>query len=129
MQRDIPHVQIVVVACAAAVLGYAVFSVYAVVWLKDATMIGDIIGTWKSFAVAAFAFWLGSSSGGKATAEPSGTSEDPMHVAGAGPGKAPVATTDAQGQPAPTTDAPATYDGPDLSAAPDSDAPEEPTWR
>jgi len=26
-----------------------------------------VIGTWKSFAVLAFGFWLGSSSGGKAS--------------------------------------------------------------
>jgi hypothetical protein len=61
----IPNLRIIVVVCAVAVAGYAGFSVYAVGVLRDATMTGDIIGTWKSFAVAAFAFWLGSSSGGK----------------------------------------------------------------
>lgn len=66
MNRDIPHLPVVVAVCVVAVAGYAAFSAYAVVVLKDATMTGDIIGTWKSFAVAAFAFWLGSSSGGKA---------------------------------------------------------------
>lgn len=65
MNRDIPHLRIVVAVCCIAVTGYAVFSVYAVIWLRDATMTGDVVGTWKSFAVAAFAFWLGSSSGGK----------------------------------------------------------------
>lgn len=62
----VPHLRIVVAACIAAVLGYAAFSFYAVVIIKDATMTGDVIGTWKSFAVAAFAFWIGASSGGKA---------------------------------------------------------------
>jgi hypothetical protein len=70
----------VVAACIAAVAGYAGFSIYAVVILKDATMTGDIIGTWKSFAVLAFGFWLGSSSGSKAKDEPSGRPGDPVHV-------------------------------------------------
>jgi hypothetical protein len=83
MNRDVPHVRIVVAACAVAVIGYALFSVYAVVILKDATMTGDVIGTWKSFAVAAFAFWIGASSGGKAAekqAGPTGLPGDPVHV-------------------------------------------------
>lgn len=75
MNRDIPHLNIVVGACIVSIVGYAIFSVYAVVILRDATMTGDIIGTWKSFAVAAIMFWLGSSSGGKTkdlqTGEPS----------------------------------------------------------
>lgn len=62
----VPHLRIVVAACLAAVIGYAFFSVYAVMILRDSTMTGDVIGTWKSFAVAAFAFWIGASSGGKA---------------------------------------------------------------
>lgn len=62
---DIPHLPIVVASCLIAVIGYAVFSGYAVFYAKDATMTGDVIGTWKSFAVLAFGFWLGSSSGGK----------------------------------------------------------------
>jgi hypothetical protein len=66
MTGAIPHLRIVVAACIAAVLGYAACSAYAVVILKDSTMTGDIIGTWKSFAVLAFGFWLGSSSAGKA---------------------------------------------------------------
>ena len=69
-QNRIPNLQVVIAACLIAVSGYALFSVYAVVFLRDATMTGDIIGTWKSFAVAAFAFWLGSSSGGKSKDEP-----------------------------------------------------------
>lgn len=81
MTPTIPNLRIIVYACCAAVFGYMVFSVYAVMWLKDATMTGDVIGTWKSFAVAAFAFWLGSSSGGKAKADaPSGKPNDPVSV-------------------------------------------------
>ncbi len=77
MQHRIPHIEIVVGACIAAIAGYAVFSAYAVIWLRDATMTGDIIGTWKSFAVLAFGFWLGSSSGGKQKEEaPSPPPED-----------------------------------------------------
>jgi hypothetical protein len=91
--RDIPHLPIVIGVCVVAVAGYALFSVYAVIWLRDATMTGDIIGTWKSFAVAAFAFWLGSSSGGKAKGkEPTGTVDNPTIVEGAGPNAEPVPT-------------------------------------
>lgn len=65
MSRRIPHLRVVVCACAAAVLGYACFSVWVFGWTDDAALRGDVLGTWKSFAVAAFMFWLGSSSGGK----------------------------------------------------------------
>jgi len=65
----IPHLSIIIGFCVAAIIGYGVFSVWAVFIAHDATMIGDVVGTWKSFAVAAFAFWLGSSSGGKAKDE------------------------------------------------------------
>jgi hypothetical protein len=78
----IPNLRVVVAVCAVAVAGYAAFSVYAVVILRDATMTGDIIGTWKSFAVAAFAFWLGSSSGGKSRdgeSPATGKPDDPIH--------------------------------------------------
>lgn len=77
--RTIPHLRIVVGACMIAIVGYAFFSIYAVVWLKDPALTGDIIGTWKSFAVLAFGFWIGSSSGGKENKdEPAGTKEDPI---------------------------------------------------
>ena len=66
MGGTIPHMKIVVVACAAAVLGYALLSGWVVLLSDDAAQQGDVIGTWKSFAVLAFGFWLGSSSGGKA---------------------------------------------------------------
>lgn len=78
---NIPNIRIVIGACIVAVFGYGVFSIYAVMWLRDATMTGDVIGTWKSFAVAAFAFWLGSSSGSKTKSEtPSGTPTDPVNT-------------------------------------------------
>ena len=87
----IPHLPIVIGFCVAAIIGYAVFSVWAVFIARDATMIGDVVGTWKSFAVAAFAFWLGSSSGGKAKDDsPSGTPGDPLAVQGAPAGSKPV---------------------------------------
>lgn len=77
-QSHIPHIRIVVATCVVAVAGYACFSTYAVLVLKDPAMIGDIIGTWKSFAVASFTFWLGSSSGGKEKRDtPAGTDADP----------------------------------------------------
>lgn len=63
--NPIPNVRIVVGACLIAIVGYAIFSGWVVFLSNDAAQRGDVIGTWKSFAVAAFAFWLGSSSGGK----------------------------------------------------------------
>lgn len=62
----IPHLRLVVAFCVIAVIGYAGFSIWVVLYSTDAAMTGDVIGTWKSFAVAAFSFWVGSSSGGKA---------------------------------------------------------------
>lgn len=80
-RSHIPYLPIVVGFCVAAIIGYAVFSGWAVFVARDATMIGDVIGTWKSFAVLAFGFWLGSSSGGKASeATPAGTPTDPVNV-------------------------------------------------
>lgn len=66
----IPHLRVVVGTCIIAVIGYATLSGWAVFWSDDAALRGDVIGTWKSFAVMAFGFWIGSSSGGKATAGP-----------------------------------------------------------
>ena len=61
----VPHSATIIAFCVAAITGYSVFSVWAVFYSDDAGLRGDVIGTWKSFAVAAFTFWLGSSSGGK----------------------------------------------------------------
>lgn len=79
----IPNIRIIVGMCLAAIAGYALFSIYVVVVLRDATMTGDTVGTWKSFAVLAFGFWLGSSSGSKAKSDPAtptGTPSDPIAV-------------------------------------------------
>lgn len=79
----VPHIRVVVAVCAVAVFGYGVFSVWIVARDADAALIGDIIGTWKSFAVAAIMFWIGSSSAGKAKDEdqrPTGTPTDPVSV-------------------------------------------------
>jgi hypothetical protein len=75
----VPHLRIVVAACLIAVAGYASFSVWAVFYSQDATLVGDVIGTWKSFAVAAFTFWLGSSSGGKASPDDPGKPRGTIH--------------------------------------------------
>lgn len=80
MTAEIPHREIVVRFCIAAIVGYAIFSGWVVFFSEDAAQRGDVIGTWKSFAVAAFAFWLGSSSGGKAKETPSGKPDDPVNV-------------------------------------------------
>jgi hypothetical protein len=83
----------VVAFCIAAIGGYAVFSVYAVVYAKDATMMGDVIGTWKSFAVLAFGYWIGSSSGGKSRDNEAGHA-NPTPVEVTNDLKNPVPTTD-----------------------------------
>jgi hypothetical protein len=62
----IPHLYIVVAFCVAAIGGYAVFSAWVVFYSHDQAQLGDVVGTWKSFATAAFFFWIGSSSAGKA---------------------------------------------------------------
>ena len=66
MTASIPHLRVVIGFCIAALVGYSVFSGYVVFNLKDPALTGDVIGTWKSFAVGVFAFWVGSSSAGKA---------------------------------------------------------------
>lgn len=86
----VPHARTVIAFCVAAIFGYAVFSVWAVFWSDDPAIRGDVGGTWKSFAVAAFAFWLGSSSGGKASANP----ETPTPVVVEQPPEKPIPTTD-----------------------------------
>lgn len=89
MRAKIPYLPIVVAFCVAAIIGYSVFSYWAVFVARDATMIGDVIGTWKSFAVLAFGFWLGSSSGGKAE------SSEPTQVTVKNDKSDPVPTHDA----------------------------------
>jgi hypothetical protein len=63
---NVPHLRVVVATCAVAIIGYGAFSAWVILCSDDAAMKGDVVGTWKSFAVAAFAFWIGSSSAGKA---------------------------------------------------------------
>ncbi len=66
--NSVPHLRVIVTVCILAIVGYSVFSVWAIVWSDDKALIGDVGGTWKSFAVLAFGFWIGSSSAGKSTA-------------------------------------------------------------
>ena len=80
----VPHYRTIILFCAAAIAGYAAFSVWAVLMSNDAALRGDVGGTWKSFCVAAFGFWLGSSSGGKAKDHP-----DPPHKPGEPPSSTP----------------------------------------
>lgn len=88
---EIPHIRIVLWVSFLAILGYGGFSLWVVIWSGDTSLRGDVIGTWKSFAVLAFGFWIGSSSGGKsAAAGPSGTRENPLSVEGAAEGARPV---------------------------------------
>lgn len=73
----IPNLRIVVATSAIAAACYLAFSIWVVLFSGDVALTGDVIGTWKSFAVAAFSFWLGSSSGGKASRPPVVTVDQP----------------------------------------------------
>ncbi len=57
----VPHVKVVIFFSVVTLIVYGGFSVYVFGWSNDAAMKGDVIGTWKSFAVAAVSFWIGSS--------------------------------------------------------------------
>lgn len=94
MSVKIPHWRIVIGFCLAAILGYAAASIWVVWYSGDAALRGDVIGTWKSFAVGAFAFWIGSSSGGKAKDD----------------APTPVTVTNTTAEPVPTQDASAVDD-------------------
>lgn len=65
MSARVPHWRVVIGFCIAAIIGYAAASIWVIWFSEDAALRGDVIGTWKSFAVGAFGFWVGSSSGGK----------------------------------------------------------------
>ena len=62
MNSTISHVRVVIGFCLLAALGYLGFSIWVFGWTEDAALRGDVVGAWKSFAVASFAFWVGSSS-------------------------------------------------------------------
>lgn len=55
------HKAIVLTISAVAIVLYALVSCWVLLRTDDAALQGDVVGTWKSFAVAAFSFWLGSS--------------------------------------------------------------------
>lgn len=62
----VPHFRTVIGFCLIALVGYGLCSLWVINYSADAGVRGDVIGTWKSMAVAAFSFWVGASSGGKA---------------------------------------------------------------
>jgi hypothetical protein len=94
VSSHVPHLKVVVAFCMIAIAFYAGFSIYVVAYLRDAALTGDVIGTWKSFAVAVMAFWVGSSSGSKAKDNPSGTTDNPVITEVQQPANKPVPTTD-----------------------------------
>ena len=102
----VPHYRIVLAISLMAIAGYAVLSGWVVTYGHDAALLGDVTGTWKSFAVGAFAFWIGSSSGGK--------------VKDAGPVQTTITNT--EDNPVPTTTEPT----PSPSAPPSSPEPVQP---
>lgn len=86
--NKIPHANTVIAFCVAGMFGYALLSAWSIFY-GDPAQIGDVIGTWKTFAVAAFSFWVGASSGGKVTSDP----EKPQKVKIEQPAGEPVPTT------------------------------------
>lgn len=70
MSARVPHLRIVVGVSAFVLAGFGVVSGYVLGWSSDEVTKGNVIGTWINFAMLAVGFWLGSSSGGKARAEP-----------------------------------------------------------
>lgn len=84
----VPHLRIVVFFSIVALAAYGGFSLWVVLYSGDVALTGDVVGTWKSFAVAVIAFWIGSSSGGKAK------SDDPAPVMVENPPEKPVPTTE-----------------------------------
>lgn len=81
MTFRVPHARVVIAFSSLLLAAYLGFSIYVICWTDDAALKGDTIGTWKSFAVAVVAFWIGSSSGGKAKDDvPTGKPDDPVSV-------------------------------------------------
>ena len=88
MNPKVPHFNTIVAFCILAVVGYGVLSGWVVLFSDDLTTRGNVIATWQNFAVAAFSFWIGSSSGGKST--PS----EPVETRVVNPPDDPVNTTE-----------------------------------
>ncbi len=70
MKDRIPHLSVVVAVSAFVLGGFALVSGYVLGWTADDVTKGNVIGTWINFAMLAVGFWLGSSSGGKASPHP-----------------------------------------------------------
>jgi hypothetical protein len=85
----VPHYRTILAFCLIGVLGYAAFSIWVVLYGNDPAIRGDVGGTWKSFAVGAMSFWVGSSMGGKARdVAATGKPDDPLNVTPAPEGSA-----------------------------------------
>ncbi len=84
----VPHLRIVVFFSVVALAAYGGFSLWVVLYSGDVALTGDTVGTWKSFAVAVIAFWIGSSSAGKAK------HDEPTDVRVTNPPTDPVPTID-----------------------------------
>lgn len=77
----IPHLGVVVMVSAAAIVGFSAISAYVLLYTSDDVTKGAIVGTWQNVALLAFGFWLGSSSGGKVKDDaPTGKPDDPVNV-------------------------------------------------
>ena len=91
MSTKIPHLSIVVAVSAFVLLGFAAVSGWVLGFSNDEVTKGNIIGTWQNFALLAVGFWIGSSSGGKASPV------EPQEVVVTNPPSDPVQTHDATG--------------------------------
>ena len=61
----VPHYGTIIAVTFFVLIGFAGVSAYILAYGNDNTIRGSIIATWNNLAVAAGAFWLGSSLGGK----------------------------------------------------------------
>ena len=67
-ENRIPNLRIVVTVSFFVLICFAAVSGYVLIVSDDDVTKGNIIGTWQNFGMLAVGFWLGSSSGGKASA-------------------------------------------------------------
>lgn len=70
MKDRIPHLNVVVAVTFFVLIGFTAVTGYVLAYSSDDVTKGALIGVWMSSATGAVGFWLGSSSGGKASQHP-----------------------------------------------------------
>lgn len=64
-QPRVPHHRTIIAVTFFILIGFSAVTAYVLATGDDAAVNGSILQTWNNLAVAAGAFWLGSSLGGK----------------------------------------------------------------